>query len=602
MQLQNMNYDNVTLWDGPCMRQVEQVIDFLLSLDEDRMLHTFRKGAGLPAPSQTYYGWYGQGATTLGQWIGAMAKLYCATGDRRLKEKMVRSLEEWQKCIIETGYTNFSAEHSSTYGFEKMAGGLVDAYAYASYAPAMDLLERITCWAEKTFDQNIAQEYIPYNALAQKGMHEWYTLSENYYRAYAVSGRQHFFCFAQKWDYMAFWKDMASGKENLPPLHAYSHINSLCGAAWKYLLTGEDFYCQAVTEAYKVMTNKHIFATGGYGPAEALFGKPGYLGNSLLSSREKDLMGEHLFEDLEGFSTCDDQWGSCEVSCCAWAVFKLTSYLLQMTGDARYAEWAEKMIINGVLAQMPLTKEGKVEYYANYFCHGARKEVEDRRIGPSGNANIWQCCTGTFPQAVAAYHELIYYYTDHVLCVAQYIPSQGTFSLQDGRVTLEIHGAFPMAQQYRIVVRPAYAGQYFSLRLRIPSWATGAEVWRNQASVSERPVPGQWLEISRCWEEKEEIELRLPFHLHWQPVDAQHPNIMALLWGPLVLVSDELMRLKGDASRPEKWIVPRDAAQGVFETVPGHDQAFSTRTHVFRPFYAVGENQWYYMYIQFVRE
>lgn len=67
MRLQNMNYRNVELTPGLCHSQLQEVIDYLLTLDEDRLLHQFRKGAGLPAPGETYYGWYGQGATTLGQ-------------------------------------------------------------------------------------------------------------------------------------------------------------------------------------------------------------------------------------------------------------------------------------------------------------------------------------------------------------------------------------------------------------------------------------------------------------------------------------------------------------------------------------------------------
>ena len=50
-----------------------------------------------------------------------------------------------------------------------------------------------------------------------------------------------------------------------------------------------------------------------------------------------------------GDSVCvrDDKWGSCEVSCCSWAVFKLCNYLLMLTGEARFGDWGGKLLYNG---------------------------------------------------------------------------------------------------------------------------------------------------------------------------------------------------------------------------------------------------------------
>ncbi len=593
--LQDMNYENVTIQTGKCFEQVQENTRFLLNLDEDSMLHLFRKGAGLEAPGTTYCGWYGQGATTFGQWIGAMAKLYQATGDTRLRAKMIRCLEEWAQCIGEEGYTNFSPENASTYGFEKMVGALADAFAYASYAPAMDLLETITAWADRHFDETIDRGYAMYADLASRYMHEWYTLSENYYRAYRLSGRESFLSMAKKWEYTRFWRDMADGNDSLPPLHAYSHVNSLCGSAQKYLFTKEPSDLKVIISAYRVLTQRHLFATGGFGPSEALFGKPGYLGDSLLSANELGVV-ETRFEDLEGGNVCNDLWGSCEVSCCAWAVFKLTEYLLTCTGKAEYAQWAESMIINGVMAQLPLTDDGNAEYYANYFRYGANKDVEDRRISNAGVAHAWQCCTGTFPQAVAAYHNLIYYHRESSIYISQYIPSEGLFQLEEGGVRLVISGEYPMSEEMTVHVEPSQASMRFSLFVRIPVWAHGAVVKVNHKSVAEIPVSGEWFELIRDWHPGDIVTLWFPFRLRFVPVDEQHPHLAALCYGPLVLASDQLMTLVGDIQHPEAWILPRRGKDCVFETLPGHDQAYEHRTHVFRPFFGIGARSWYYMY------
>lgn len=601
MELKNMNYHNVTLSSGICQSQVQDIVSYLLQLNEDRLLNRFRKGANRSAPGETYYGWYGQGATTFGQWIGAMAKLYSATGDKRLQLKMVRLLDEWAQCLLPNGYTDFSEENSSTYGFEKMAGGLVDAYEYGGYAPAMDLLETITRWAQQQFDKTITREYTTYAYLAQRAMHEWYTLGENYYRAYRLTGREIFLQFGQEWDYTKFWLDMARKNDALPPLHAYSHVNSLCGAAARYQLTGDKENLDTIINGYNLLTEKHLFATGGYGPSEALFGKPGYLGASLFSPRERNLRGEHAFMDLEGFDNCDDIWGSCEVSCCAWAVFKLTNYLLCLTGEAHFAQWAEQLLINGTLAQLPLECNGRVEYYANYFCCGGRKDWEDRRIGADGNANVWQCCTGTFPQDVAAYHELIFYHGEKTLCIAQYIPSVGRFLVGNEPVELQIDGAFPIGQQYTITVHTARPTA-FMLKLRIPAWAENTQVQINGMPITEKPVPDQWLQLEQLWQDGDRICLTFTYRLVWKAVDKEHPHLMALCWGPIVLAADEMAQLQGDTAHPERWIKPCHEKDGHFETEPGHDRAFPTRTHHFRPFYSFDERSWYYMYMEVIPE
>ena len=597
MRLQNMNYRNVELTPGLCHSQLQEVIDYLLALDEDRLLHQFRKGAGLPAPGETYYGWYGQGATTLGQWIGALAKLYSVTGDKRLQAKMRRLLDGWAECILPDGYVNFSNENKSTYGFEKYVGGLVDAYEYGGYERAMDLLETITHWADRRFDKHITRDYATYAYLAVRGMHEWYTLGENYYRAYRLSGRPLFLRFAEEWDYTRFWKDMAEKNDKLPPLHAYSHVNSLCGAAMRHEVTNDPESLAAIINGYDVLTAKHLFATGGYGPSEALFGKPGYLGSSLFAQETRDLRGDCSFTNLSGFCTCDDVLGSCEVSCCAWAVFKLTGYLLRLTGEARYAEWAEQLLINGTLAQLPLEKTGRVQYYTNYFRHGGRKDLEDRRMGADSSANLWQCCTGTFPQDVAAYHELIYFQSEDALHVAQYIPSRGSFDLKGQKIALQITGDFPMAQQYIVTVSPEQDTE-FCLRLRVPNWAKDAAAFINGEECSSMPVAGQWLSIRRLWKKGDSVLLRFPYHLHWSPIDDEHPQMMALCWGPIVLAADEIAALRGDAEHPEEWIQPVGSETGLFETKPGHDAAFATRTHRYRPFYAIDDKHWYYMYTE----
>jgi len=78
--------------------------------------------------------------------------------------------------------------------------------------------------------------------------------------------------------------------------------------------------------------------------------------------------------------------------------------------------------------------------------------------------------------------------------------------------------------------------QTFSLNLRIPAWATGASV-RVNGRLETRPlVPGTFATIRRQWRAGDRIELDLPLRMRLQSVDAEHPDTVAVLAGPLVLM------------------------------------------------------------------
>ena len=117
-----------------------------------------------------------------------------------------------------------------------------------------------------------------------------------------------------------------------------------------YEVTGKKYYLDAIENGYTEITERHTYATGGYGPAECLFAEEeGFLGEMLKDSWDPTRKSPVYRNFGGGLVGRNDNWGSCEVSCCAWAVFKICNYLLRITGKAKYGAWAEQMLINGCL-------------------------------------------------------------------------------------------------------------------------------------------------------------------------------------------------------------------------------------------------------------
>jgi DUF1680 family protein len=48
-------------------------------------------------------------------------------------------------------------------------------------------------------------------------------------------------------------------------------------------------------------------------------------------------------------------------------------------------------------------------------------------------------------------------------------------------------------------------------------------------------TPGSFASIRRTWNSDDRIELDLPMTLRLEPIDSQHPQTVALMFGPLVL-------------------------------------------------------------------
>jgi hypothetical protein len=94
---------DVRLLDGPFQRAQELDKQYLLSLDPDRLLHTFRLNAGLPSSAEPLGGWETPDCELRGHFAGhyltACALMYASTGDAALKakvEKVVQGLAECQ--------------------------------------------------------------------------------------------------------------------------------------------------------------------------------------------------------------------------------------------------------------------------------------------------------------------------------------------------------------------------------------------------------------------------------------------------------------------------------------------------------------------------
>jgi uncharacterized protein len=578
-RLDTFDYRGVSLGPGRWREQYQAGRDFYLGLSNDDILHGFRAAAGIRAPGRPLGGWCGKDSSTVfGQWLSGMARMYSATGDRAMRDKAVTLAAEWRKTVKADG--NAGMRH---YPFDKLVGGLVDLQQYADYHDLAPLLQRITAFAVKNFQRVQKPLADPSHHQHYYGLpQEWYTLAENLYRAYRTSGDELYRRFADEWLYHEYWKKFldSSSPQDAHGVHAYSHVNTFSSAAMAYEVSGDPRYLAIIRNAHEYLQRHQCYATGGYGPNERFMSPGGAVGAALESRSD-----------------------TCETSCGTWAGFKLSRYLMSFTGEARYGDWIERLLYNAIGAALPIASGGRNFYYSDY------------RIGGGMKVYAWDaftCCSGTYIQNLADYHNLIYLRDADALYVNLYVPSEVTWASPGGDVRVVQDTSYPDADTSSLALT-VKAPAEFALRFRVPAWTRGLTVTVNGDTVNIDAAPGTWATVRRTWSSGDRVEVRIPLTLRMEPVDAAHPDRVAVMRGPVVLVlegayHDPNFRLPMRDEELEHWLVPEAGSlpRGIW-SVGMSEREYPTIFRVeppdksrvrlrFRPFYEIGEAYPYFMY------
>src|ERR1700754_759230 len=165
----------VRLLDGPFREAQLRDARYLLDLDADRLLHTFRVNAGLPSTAKPLGGWEAPTVElrghTLGHYLTACALMYASTGDEGFKARtdaIITELAKIQQALpargFHDGYLSAFPEEffdrvdarkpvwAPYYTLHKIMAGLLDAYRLCGNRQALDVLLRLTGWVKFRVD------------------------------------------------------------------------------------------------------------------------------------------------------------------------------------------------------------------------------------------------------------------------------------------------------------------------------------------------------------------------------------------------------------------------------------------------------------------
>ncbi|GGG74726.1 beta-L-arabinofuranosidase domain-containing protein [Edaphobacter dinghuensis] len=519
--LSQFEYRDVQLLDGPMLVQFRQNHELFLNLNDDSLLKPFRQLSGLPAPGEDMGGWYSPSdlfdppknmtgyipGHSFGQYLSGLARAYAVTGDKATQAKVQRLVTGFAPTISQKFYSDYCIP---AYTFDKTNCGLIDAHQFAGDPHALAVLNRAT---------DAVLPFLPPKALDRAEMmarphknisftwDETYTLPENFYLAYQRGAGARYRQLARRFlQDDTYFGPLSENKNVLPGQHAYSHVNALCSATQAYLTDGSQKHLTAARNGF-AFVQQQSFATGGWGPNET-FQDP--TGNGLADSLTKT-------------------HSSFETPCGAYGHFKITRYLMRVTGDSRYGDSMETILYNTILGARPIQPNGVSFYYSDYN-HDAKKVDYEQK---------WPCCSGTFPQLTADYGISSYFRSTKGINVNLYVPSRITWQQGSARASLTQHTQYPANGDTSMHLTLSHP-QSFAVALRIPAWAgRNTKVTVNGKAVDTPLTPGTWASIDRTWKDGDRIELSFDMPLRLAPIDDRHPEIVALLYGPVALFAIE---------------------------------------------------------------
>jgi DUF1680 family protein len=228
--------------------------------------------------------------------------------------------------------------------------------------------------------------------------------------------------------------------------------------------------------------------------------------------------------------------------------------MLEVTGDARYADLFEQTLYNGILPGISL--DGK-----NYFYVNPLKKLADFKVplrwSRTRTPNIKSsfCCPPNVVRTIAEAHNYVYGLGADTLWVHLYAASALDTAWTDGsRIKLKQETDYPWDGAVKITITEAPA-RPIALKLRVPGWlhegaatirvngglvsGTGVPPVAGEHGQDDRatPKPGAYFEIKRAWKAGDVVAIAFDFApTLWEanPLVEETVNQVAVKYGPLV--------------------------------------------------------------------
>ena len=211
---------------------------------------------------------------------------------------------------------------------------------------------------------------------------------------FSLTGNPEYLETARRFDEKHYTVPLSEHRDVLKGEHVNSFIPNVIGAAREYEMTGDPTLADIAIYFWNQVTGARSYATGGTSNGESWQADPYVISTEL---------GKDSHE-----------------SCCTYNMLKLTRHLFSWEAKAKYADYFERALFNGILpTQDPAT--AMMMYYVP-MMPGMFKTF----MSPFDS--FW-CCTGTGMENHAKYGDSIYFHDNDGVTINLFIASELKLSL-----------------------------------------------------------------------------------------------------------------------------------------------------------------------------
>jgi DUF1680 family protein len=502
----------------------------LEGIDLEVLLEGYRQRPGQHA-------WIGE---HIGKFIDAATNTWAYTGDARLKTKLDSAVRELLATQLEDGYlgTYVEADRFIDYGekgYEPAENlplwdvwahkynmlGLLNYYRRTGFEPALGACRRMADLLIKTYGEGPGQRNIVRN--------DWHvgmantSVLEPMAILYRYTGDPRYLEFARyivrAWDEPKGPKIvttlLSKGRVNeVANAKAYEMTSIFLGLIELYRATGDDTYWRPVLRAWDDIVRYRLYATG-------------------TTSYQELFRNDRLLR-------ADGKVGE---GCVTTTWMQLNLRLLEMTGEAKYADELERTIYNALLgAQHP--KTGLICYFTPL---NGKKEYGAVAHGAAGV----NCCTSSVPRGVSLIPLAAWGIRRGGVAVNLFVPGTVRLTLPAGEVTLESKTRFPIEGDVSLTVRVAKPAR-FPLSIRVPAWSRRVEVTAAGRTFSE-PRDG-YIEIDRTWNTNDHVTIRMDLTMSVLDGSPTYPDQIAVQRGPQILAADDRLNPGSSPWTSDLWL------------------------------------------------
>lgn len=545
--LESTHLEDVDVHDPYLDNLHELNVDYLLSLDADKFLHSWYVQAGLTPPTPTGYGGWERASGTrfqghfFGHYITALAQSYAGEEDPAVSAALlaelttaVDGLAETQAAYAERDPANagYVAPFPTSvlpgggdgllvpfYNLHKVLAGLIDVHTYAPAEVGDTALEVASDFGTWVHDYAAGLPN-PQDVLRI----EYGGMNEALYELFSITHDPVHKRAAEYFDEVTLFRQLAAGNDVLAGLHANTTIPKLVGALKRYTVFTDDpqlyamlsdtekaeldMYRAAAENFWQIVVDDHTYANGGNSYSEH-FHAAGTLWD-------------------RGTSGVTSGYGENSTSegCNEYNMLKLTHELFRVTKDARYADYYEWAYINSVVSSAN-PETGMVTYFQPMAAGYAK-------VFGNPLDEFW-CDHGTGVEKLTMLGSSFYFTSPGSVYVTQFRSS--TFTDEDHNLRLTQTADIPSSDTATFTVAALDGGQVAdgtTLRLRVPEWVAAEPTLRVNGEA--RDVTAERGFITVEVEAGDELAYTLPAEVS-VIADTENPNWVAFAYGPVLLAA-----------------------------------------------------------------